>query len=124
MQISDNVFKPGFGDLDETTGEISDIVVTNNNSHKVRLCEVSDFEVLCKWFSTIDYATQYPIATCISGNLMRHSFTALPVYTNNRSYKYVADRSGECQTKIIGWENHPHFIQLIYQLIPLLSDKE
>ena len=33
-QITNNVFNLGFGDLDETSGEISDISVTNNNDSR------------------------------------------------------------------------------------------
>jgi len=58
MQISDNVFNLGFGDLDETTGEISDIVVTNNNDSRKVLATVA---------ATIhDFTLQYPDAWIIA----------------------------------------------------------
>lgn len=58
MQISDNVFNLGFGDLDETTGEISDIAVTNNNDSRKVLATVA---------ATIhDFILQYPDAWIIA----------------------------------------------------------
>ncbi len=51
-QISASVFNIGFGDLDEETGEISDIVVTNNNDSRKVLATVA---------ATIhDFTIQYP----------------------------------------------------------------
>lgn len=40
-QISTSVFNIGFGDLDEETGEISDIAVTNNNDNRKVLATVA-----------------------------------------------------------------------------------
>ena len=40
-QISTSVFNIGFGDLDEETGEISDIAITNNNDSRKVLATVA-----------------------------------------------------------------------------------
>jgi len=40
-QIGENIYNIGFGDLDETTGKISDIVVTNNNDSRIVLATVA-----------------------------------------------------------------------------------
>ena len=53
-QISISVFNLGVGDLDEETGEISDITVTNNNdSRKVLATEQQRFMTLL--FTTLMY---------------------------------------------------------------------
>ena len=57
-QISNNVFNLGFGDLDEETGEISDINVTNNNDSRKVLATVA---------ATVrDFTLQYPDAWIIA----------------------------------------------------------
>jgi hypothetical protein len=57
-QIGANVFNLGFGDLDERTGEISDISVTNNNDSRKVLATVA---------STVqDFTLQYPDAWVIA----------------------------------------------------------
>jgi hypothetical protein len=40
-KIGENIFNIGFGDLDETTGQLSDIVVTNNNDSRIVLATVA-----------------------------------------------------------------------------------
>jgi hypothetical protein len=51
-QIGSNVFNLGFGDLDDQTGEISDISVTNNNDSRKVLATVA---------STVnDFTLQHP----------------------------------------------------------------
>lgn len=40
-QIDTSVYNPGFGDLNEITGEISDTVVTNNNDSRLVLATVA-----------------------------------------------------------------------------------
>src|SRR5258708_13508307 len=57
-QISINVFNLAFGDLDEETGEISDIIVTNNNDSRKVLATVA---------ATVhDFTLQYPDAWIIA----------------------------------------------------------
>jgi hypothetical protein len=57
-EISKNIFNLGFGDLDEETGEISDISVTNNNDSRKVLATVA---------STVqDFTLQYPAAWIIA----------------------------------------------------------
>ena len=57
-KISNNVFNLGFGDLNEETGEISDISVTNNNDSRKVLATVA---------STVhDFTLQYPEAWVIA----------------------------------------------------------
>ncbi len=51
-QISTSVFNIGFGDLDEETGEISDIAVTNNNDSRKVLATVAA--------SIHDFTIKYP----------------------------------------------------------------
>ena len=58
-QISTTVFNIGFGDLDEETGEISDVAITNNNDSRKVLATVAatihDFIVLVKGaFTTVN----------------------------------------------------------------------
>jgi hypothetical protein len=57
-QINAHVFNLGFGDLDEQTGEISDVIVTNNNDSRKVLATVAaivyDF--------TLQYADTWIIA--------------------------------------------------------------
>lgn len=51
-QIGPNIFNLGFGDLEEQTGEISDIIVTNNNDSRKVLATVA---------STVhDFTLEYP----------------------------------------------------------------
>lgn len=51
-QITTNVFNLAFGDLDEKTGEISDIIVSNNNDSRKVLATVA---------ATVhDFTLQYP----------------------------------------------------------------
>jgi hypothetical protein len=51
-QISTNVFNLAFGDLDEKTGKISDIIVSNNNDSRKVLATVA---------ATVhDFTLQYP----------------------------------------------------------------
>jgi hypothetical protein len=51
-QIDDFVFNLAFGDLDEMTGEISDITVTNNDDSRKVLATVSA--------TVYDFTNQYP----------------------------------------------------------------
>lgn len=51
-QISISVFNLGFGDLDEETGEISDITVTNNNDSRKVLATVAA--------TVYDFTIHYP----------------------------------------------------------------
>jgi len=67
-QISHNVFNLAFGDLDEETGEISDITVTNNNDSRKVLSTVA---------ATVhDFTLQYPDAWIIAKG-SSHSRTRL-----------------------------------------------
>jgi len=51
-QISNNVFNLAFGDMDEETGQISDIIITNNNNSRKVLATVA---------ATVhDFTLQYP----------------------------------------------------------------
>lgn len=70
-QISTTVFNIGFGDLDEETGEISDVAITNNNDSRKVLATVA---------ATIhDFTIQYHNAWVVAkgSHLQEQDFTEL-----------------------------------------------
>ena len=53
-QIDEHLYNVGFGDLDETTGTISDIIVTNNDDSRIVLATVAS--------AIYDFMLHYPNA--------------------------------------------------------------
>jgi hypothetical protein len=67
-QIDTAVFNLGFGDLNEETGEISDIIVSNNNDSRIVLATVAA--------TVLDFTMHYPKAIVIAQG-STHSRTRL-----------------------------------------------
>jgi len=67
-KIEGNVFNPGFGDLDELTGEISDTIVSNNNDSHIVLATVAG--------AVHDFTIHYPKAIVVAKG-STHSRTRL-----------------------------------------------